>query len=142
MSKEDISYFNISSIDVYSDFHKLLNLGTNNIIFLSGDIGSGKTTFVKSFIQSFSKKNVSSPTFSIINEYKIGSHLIYHYDLYRIKKDKELFEIGIDEYFSEEAIHFIEWPEKFLKILPDPSYLIHFYNYDPYRIVKLHKYDK
>ena len=87
-----------------------------DLVFLFGEIGTGKTTFVKNFINNLQKKNqeniteVPSPTFNILNEYKIKNLDIYHYDLYRVKDKEELQNLGkIDE--NSNALVFVEWPE-------------------------------
>ena len=87
-----------------------------DLVFLFGEIGTGKTTFVKNFINNLQKKNqeniteVPSPTFNILNEYKIKNLDIYHYDLYRVKDKEELQNLGkIDE--NSNALIFVEWPE-------------------------------
>ena len=85
-------------------------------IFLYGELGVGKTTFVKYLINNIQRKNktevteVSSPTFSIVNEYLINDNLIYHYDLHRIKNLDELDNIGFLEDYKK-CISLIEWPE-------------------------------
>ena len=87
-----------------------------NTIFLFGDLGVGKTTFVKYFINNLQKKEktkiteVPSPTFNIVYEYKIKKSRIQHFDLYRLKKKKECLNIGLFE--DENVISIIEWPEK------------------------------
>ena len=88
----------------------------NDCIFLIGEIGVGKTTFTRNFINYLQKKNeiketdVLSPTFNLLYEYEIKNFKVMHYDLYRIKKSKELDELGI---FKEnfDSIKIIEWPE-------------------------------
>ena len=140
MKSLNIKYFNVMNPDKYMEFHNILNIKKQTIVFLDGEIGSGKTTFVKAFSRRISSQNISSPTFSLINEYKTSQFSIYHYDLYRIKTIKELFEIGIDNYFFQDGLHFIEWANTFSKILPRPDYQINFYNYDPYRIIKVVDY--
>ncbi len=100
---------------------KLIALG--DFILLSGDLGVGKTTFIKYIINCLQRINrhkiseVPSPTFNIINEYQIKKILIKHYDLYRIKNEKELNNLGIQENLKKQ-ITLIEWPEiaKKLKI--------------------------
>ncbi len=87
-----------------------------DIIFFYGEIGVGKTTFIKYLINSLQiKKNIKptevpSPTFNIVNEYKIDETIISHYDLFKIKDPKELFNIGLFEDNSEK-ITLVEWPE-------------------------------
>ena len=83
------------------------------IIFLSGDLGTGKTTLVKEIISAFGINDpVKSPTFTIVEPYEMVSRNIYHIDLYRINTPSELSVIGLEEYINEpNAILFIEWPE-------------------------------
>ncbi len=100
---------------------KLINLG--DFIFLTGNLGVGKTTFTKYIINSLQRINkqviseVPSPTFNITNEYQIKKILIKHYDLYRIKNERELINLGIQENLKKQ-ITLVEWPEivKKLKI--------------------------
>ena len=100
---------------------KLINVG--DFILLTGNLGVGKTTFIKYIINSFQRINrqklseVPSPTFNITNEYQIKNILVKHYDLYRIKNEKELNNLGIQENLKKQ-ITLIEWPEiaKNLKI--------------------------
>tara|TARA_B100000963_G_C22522798_1_gene623831 strand:+ start:618 stop:1031 length:414 start_codon:yes stop_codon:yes gene_type:complete len=83
-----------------------------NIILFKGELGSGKTTLIKSMLKKIGvKDNITSPTFSIVNQYKIPEMLINHFDLYRLKSLKELDVIGFEEYLESGAICFIEWPE-------------------------------
>ena len=84
------------------------------IVFLEGDLGTGKTTLVKEIIFALGiKEKVKSPTFTIIEPYELNNKNIYHIDLYRINDPSELEIIGLREYLNEsEAIIFIEWPEK------------------------------
>ena len=84
------------------------------VVFLDGDLGTGKTTLVKEIIFALGiKEKVKSPTFTIIEPYELNNKNIYHIDLYRINDPSELEIIGLREYLNEsEAIIFIEWPEK------------------------------
>ena len=84
------------------------------IVFLDGDLGTGKTTLVKEIIFALGiKEKVKSPTFTIIEPYELNDKNIYHIELYRINDPSELEIIGLREYLNEsEAIIFIEWPEK------------------------------
>lgn len=84
-----------------------------------GEMGSGKTTFIKAICKQLGiKNNMSSPTFSIINEYCNG-HPVYHIDFYRLKNLKEAVDIGIEEYLANENYCFMEWPEVIEAILPE-----------------------
>jgi len=86
-----------------------------------GEMGAGKTTFIKAICQSLgSKDNITSPTFAIINEYDTpSSGQIYHFDFYRIKNIEEAMDIGIDDYLNSGDYCFIEWPEKIEELLPE-----------------------
>ena len=83
-----------------------------SVILLRGELGSGKTTIVSSILKELGvTENITSPTFSIVNQYKISGKKINHFDLYRLKSELELDVIGFDEYFDDFSISFIEWPE-------------------------------
>ena len=90
-----------------------------DIIGLIGQLGAGKTHFVKGFVRAFglSSSTVTSPTFTLIQEYE-GTLPIWHFDCYRVKGPKEILEIGAEEYFFDQGICIIEWPEKIQEILP------------------------
>ncbi len=83
------------------------------VCLISGDMGAGKTTLVKLICQKLGvDESVSSPTFSLVNEYQTTSgNLVYHFDLYRLKDEEELFDLGFEEYLDRGAYVFIEWPE-------------------------------
>ncbi len=95
------------------------NTKTKTLLFY-GDLGVGKTTLIKTIVKVLgSKDEVSSPTFSIVNEYKLGDEKIYHFDLYRINDIEEVYNFGIEEYLDSEFWKLIEWPEKIESILYD-----------------------
>ena len=86
----------------------------NNIIFLNGEIGAGKTTFTKYLVEIYGLADeVCSPTFALENRYETKSGLIIHFDLYRIKSEEELDMIGFYDTLKEEATILIEWADKF-----------------------------
>ncbi len=93
----------------------------NRVFAFYGDLGAGKTRFIKAFCQVLEvSDDVASPSFSIINEYRSSSgDLIYHFDFYRIKKAAEVLDIGFEEYIYSGAWCFMEWPEKIAELLPD-----------------------
>ena len=87
-------------------------------VVLNGDLGAGKTFFIKSALSSIGIKNVNSPSFAIVNEYNDRFH-IYHFDFYRLKNSSELFDIGWYEYLNDDdSIIFIEWGKRFPNVLP------------------------
>ncbi len=101
---------------IATDFSKIVKKG--DVICLYGDLGSGKTFFVKSVCENFEINEVNSPTFAIVNEY-FGKLKVYHFDFYRLKNSDELMDIGFYEYLNDkDAVLFIEWSEKFPEILP------------------------
>ena len=114
---KDINY---SIEEIGKTSKMILSLNPSSKIFIfNGEIGSGKTTLIKAIIKELGYKGtVSSPTFSIINEYLNGDK-IYHFDFYRIKNKNELLDIGIDEYISSNNRCFIEWPNLITDMLPD-----------------------
>ena len=102
-------------------FSKIISKG--DIIFLYGEIGTGKTTFVRFFINHLESKNktknsnVLSPTFNIVYDYNVGNVKIFHYDLYRLKNYNDIFQLGMFE-TSDDYIKIVEWPEL---IYPKPT---------------------
>ena len=111
--------YNLSQINTISK-KILLKLSKTDCIFLFGELGSGKTTFTRSLINQLQKKNkvsqteVLSPTFNLLHEYEIKSLKVLHYDLYRLKTNKEVDQLGIFE-DNKNVITIIEWPEKMKK---------------------------
>lgn len=92
-------------------------LSPNTVVAFYGDLGAGKTTFIKGVVSAFSTETVTSPTFTYLHIYS-GSAPIYHFDLYRLRSDKDFTDLGFGEYFSADGICLIEWSEKIDSILP------------------------
>lgn len=90
------------------------------VIAFSGDLGAGKTTFINAVCEELGvKERVSSPTYSIIQEYRAGDgKIIYHMDLYRIKSEEEAIDAGVDDCIYSKEICFVEWPEMVADIFP------------------------
>ena len=98
------------------EFAEILTPG--DIVILNGNLGAGKTFFVKQILKKFDIEFINSPTFAIVNEY-YGRYIFYHFDFFRINREIELFDIGINDYLNNvEAITFIEWGNMFPDILP------------------------
>lgn len=92
------------------------------IIFLSGELGAGKTFFIRSFIKSFGYTGlVKSPTYTLVERYEISAYPIYHLDLYRLQDPIEILDIGLYDEFDQPAIWLIEWPERAISFLPKPD---------------------
>lgn len=109
--------FSLDKIDEIAK--KVLQNSRTKIIVFSGQMGSGKTTLISSISKILgSNSTVSSPTFSIVNEYELPNDKIYHFDFYRIKNYTEALDIGFEEYLKSDSWNFIEWPEKIYPLLP------------------------
>ena len=96
-----------------------LALQENSVIGLSGDLGAGKTEFVKGIAEGLGAMDpVTSPTFTLIHEYRSGRLPLFHIDFYRLETEKELDEIGFDDYLREPGICAIEWADRFPDRVP------------------------
>jgi len=94
--------------------------GNQKTFLFYGDMGAGKTTLIKSLCKQLgSNDNITSPTFSIVNQYNGEGATIYHFDFYRLKNEHEALDIGFEEYLYSGNYCFIEWPEKIPNLLPD-----------------------
>jgi len=99
-------------------------MGEADVFAFYGKMGAGKTTFIKAVCEELGVEDViTSPTFSIVNEYRSDTtgELIYHFDFYRIKKLEEVYDMGYEDYFYSGALCFIEWPELIEELLPDDA---------------------
>jgi len=94
-------------------------------LYLKGELGAGKTTFVRGLLRGLSYQDkVKSPTYTLVEPYSFDKFTIYHFDLYRFKDEIEWDDAGFREYFNNSSICLVEWPEKAGHILPDPDILI------------------
>ena len=110
------------TIELAKKFSEVLKQG--DVVSLIGDLGTGKTFFIKNLVRALGYSDASSPTFAIVNVYE-NKFRINHVDFYRIKKIEELYDIGFVDYLNdEEAITFIEWADLFVQILPEHRYEI------------------
>jgi len=97
------------------------------VVYLQGDLGTGKTTFARALIQGLGYKGrVKSPTYGLLESYQAGGFDFLHLDLYRIVNPAELEFLAIADQFTDHGILLIEWPEKALSVLPSPDILLHF----------------
>ena len=130
--KIDISS-EVKTAELAKNFSNILEKG--DVIFLYGEIGVGKTTFIRHLINKFQINNnlklteVTSPTFNIVNQYDIGSFLIDHYDLFRVTDSVDLKNIGLLENYKE-TLSLIEWPEKIEKKIKNKIDLFFEYSVD------------
>lgn len=97
-------------------------LTPDQVLLFNGNLGTGKTTLITEIVKFLnSEDRVSSPTFSLVNEYQTPQFPIFHFDLYRIKEESELFDFGFEEYLDREALVLIEWPEIAESFLPEDT---------------------
>jgi tRNA threonylcarbamoyladenosine biosynthesis protein TsaE len=98
----------------------------NKVLLFYGEMGVGKTTLIKEIVKQLeSSDTVSSPTFSLVNEYHtVNGEKVYHFDFYRINNEYEALDIGVEEYFYSDCWCLIEWPEKVKNLVPLNSVMI------------------
>ena len=100
-------------------------LKPGDIIALIGDLGTGKTTLTKSIAEGLGiTKMITSPTFTIVQEYPEGRLPLYHFDVYRISDPEEMYELGYEEYFFGQGICVIEWADLIVELIPENSIII------------------
>ena len=105
---------------------KVVSSNPNKVVLFNGEMGVGKTTFIKALCKTLGvHEATSSPTFSLVNEYETDKgELIYHFDVYRLKSENEAYDMGMDEYLYSGAWNFIEWAEKIPSLIPDEHTVI------------------
>lgn len=120
----NISIISHSLDDLSETAQKILqSCGESKLFMFYGDLGAGKTTLIQMLCSTLGYTDeVTSPTFSLINEYSTPEQKIYHMDLYRIKNVEEAFDIGLEEYLYSDAYCFIEWPQVIIEILQETYY--------------------
>ncbi|WP_298396601.1 tRNA (adenosine(37)-N6)-threonylcarbamoyltransferase complex ATPase subunit type 1 TsaE [Flavobacterium sp.] len=116
--------FSLDEIDQVAK--KVLSENPKKILLFNGNMGAGKTTLIKSLAKTLGVNGAtSSPTFSLVNEYHIANNqYIYHFDVYRLKKESEALDMGIDEYLYSGNWCFIEWAENIPNLIPDEHSII------------------
>ena len=116
----------IKALDAINEAAKefMAEMGDYTVFAFNGEMGAGKTTFIKALCQELGVEDVTnSPSFAIINEYRSDTtaELIYHFDCYRLENEMEAEEIGVEDYFYSGALCFIEWPERITDLLPEDT---------------------
>ena len=107
--------------EIHEVAKKILSETPNKIILFNGEMGNGKTTLIKALAKELGVlQTTSSPTFSLVNEYQnIENQYIYHFDFFRIKKESEAIDMGVEDYLYSGNWCFIEWAEKIPNIIPE-----------------------
>ena len=111
----------VETTQVAKEFSKSLKAG--DVVCLIGEMGVGKTVFTNGLCQGLGVTDyVTSPTFTIVNEYDGNAFRVFHFDMYRIEEEDELLEIGFDEYLSSGGVCVIEWPQNTKSYIPEHRY--------------------
>lgn len=121
------SEFKIKNENETRDFGLSLGrkLQAGDIVAIIGDLGAGKTTLTKSIAEGLGvREMITSPTFTIVQEYHSGRAPLYHFDVYRIEDLEEMYELGYEEYFFGKGISVIEWADKIIELIPEKSVII------------------
>jgi tRNA threonylcarbamoyladenosine biosynthesis protein TsaE len=119
MEEKQIEVKSLADLGMAAEQILSYSRGEKMFIF-EGEMGAGKTTLIKCLAKAMGvTQTVSSPTFSIVNEYDADGEIIYHFDFYRIKNLQEAYDIGYEEYFYSGNVCLIEWPERIQELLPE-----------------------
>ncbi len=118
--------FIFSLEDIASVAEIIVTQNPHKVILFHGEMGAGKTTFIKQFCKTLGvTEATSSPTFSLVNEYQTTDHqTVYHFDFYRLKNENEALDMGADDYFHSGNWCFIEWAENVPNLIPDEHSVI------------------
>jgi tRNA threonylcarbamoyladenosine biosynthesis protein TsaE len=104
----------------------IIETAQHKVLLFNGEMGVGKTTLIKQLCKELgSEDNISSPTFSLVNEYNAKDEIIYHFDFYRIEDEEEALDIGLEDYLYSNNWCFIEWPQNIENLLPLDAVEIH-----------------
>ena len=94
-------------------------IGVGSVLAFKGDLGSGKTVFVKGLVAGMgSRADVTSPTFTIVHEYRGGRVPVYHFDFFRLENRESVARLGLDDYFFGDGVSVIEWADRFREFIP------------------------
>lgn len=105
--------------------HYFLAANPPKVVLFNGEMGAGKTTFIKSLCLTLGVKSAtSSPTFSLVNEYEAAEGLVYHFDMYRLKHETEALDFGMEDYLYSGNWCFIEWAEKIPNLIPEEHLVV------------------
>ncbi|MBE6298754.1 MAG: tRNA (adenosine(37)-N6)-threonylcarbamoyltransferase complex ATPase subunit type 1 TsaE [Bacteroidales bacterium] len=119
----------IPSLDKINEVARefIRNMGDATVFAFYGNMGAGKTTFIKAICEELGiSEGVNSPTFAIVNEYRSDTtgELVYHFDFYRINKIEEVYDLGYEDYIYSGALCFLEWSEKVEELLPPETVMV------------------
>lgn len=108
----------------------------HNIIQFKGEMGAGKTTLIKEILQQMQcTDEVSSPTYSLVNEYETANGIVYHFDFYRINDESEAYDMGWEEYADSGNLCLIEWPERIGSLIPEKNHILEIQNQNDVRTI-------
>lgn len=116
--------FSLEDIDRVAQ--QILDQNPKKVILFQAEMGTGKTTLIKVLCKALGVEDIiSSPTFSLVNEYETTSgEQVYHFDFYRLKSETEALDFGVDDYLYSGSFCFLEWPEKIINLIPDEHTVI------------------